>query len=218
MVIAIVAILAAILLPSLAHGKESARGVICITNIRQFGLGSMVYANDYRSRLPNFRDWLCVKLGDLSTGKLYPYVGAKKSYLCPTDALEISSKKKILIPSLRGLGGPRGHLALRDYSYAMNCCLCHNEDIGGFVAPSQTLLFTEPLMATNDYSGQVGPTFGSKTLTIRHNKKGHYLMTDGHAERVGHAQSVALEKKKLFWFPTTKTLGPGGNDMSVGLQ
>ena len=81
MVIAIIAILAAILLPSLAHGKESARGVICITNIRQFGLGSMVYANDYRSRLPNFRDWLCVKLGDLSTGKLYPYVGAKKSYL-----------------------------------------------------------------------------------------------------------------------------------------
>ncbi|MCW5558103.1 MAG: hypothetical protein KIT22_09780 [Verrucomicrobiae bacterium] len=70
----------------------------------------------------------------------------------------------------------------------------------------------------NDYSGQAGPTFGSRTLTTRHNKRGHYIMTDGHIERMNHKQSVAAEKKKRFWFPTDKTTGPGGMNLAAGLE
>lgn len=43
-------------------------------------------------------------------------------------------------------------------------------------------------------------------------------MTDGHVERVNHAQSVAVEKKKRFWFPTDNTKGPGGMNIASGLQ
>ena len=215
-VIAIIAILAGLLLPGLAKAKESARGTICTSNLKQMGLGAQLYVNDYQGRLPSFRDWLCVKTGDLSTGKLYPLVGSKKVYLCPTDQADLAAHKKIVVPSTGG--GPPGRVGRRDFSYAMNCGLCHEEETSTFIAPSQTLLFMEALMATNDYSGQVGPTFGSRTLTIRHNRRGNLALTDGHVERLNHADSLAAEKKKRFWFPTDNTSGPGGMNMASGLQ
>lgn len=143
-------------------------------------------------------------------------MGSKKVYLCPTDQAEMAAKKRIVVPSTGG--GPRRHTARRDYSYAMNCGLCHNEETSTFIAPSQTMLFMEAVMATNDYSGQAGPTFGSRTLSTRHHNRGHYIMTDGHIERLDHKQSVAAEKKRIFWFPTQNTSGPGGMNMAAGLQ
>jgi prepilin-type N-terminal cleavage/methylation domain-containing protein/prepilin-type processing-associated H-X9-DG protein len=215
-VIAIIAILASMLLPALSRAKESGRMTVCANNLRQFGLGSQMYVNDFKGRLPSFRNWLCTKVGDLTTGTLYPYVGVKKSYMCPTDQAEIASRKKT--GATLGGSGPMQHSGKRDYSFAMNCGLCHEEETSTFLAPAQTMLFMEALMATNDYSGQVGPTFGSRTLTTRHNKRGHYTMTDGHGERMNHEQSVAAEKKKRFWFPTDNTSGPGGGNMASGLQ
>ena len=214
-VIAIIAILAGLLLPAMSKAKESARGAICASNLRQMGLASQLYLNDHRGRLPSFRDWLCVKVGDLTTGKLFAFAGDKKVYLCPTDQAEMASRKRIVV---QNSGGPGGRIARRDYSFAMNCGLCHQEETSTFVAPAQTMLFMEAQMATNDYSGQVGPTFGSRTLTTRHNKRGNYAMTDGHVERMNHAQSLAAEKKKRFWFPTDDTSGPGGMNLSGGLQ
>ncbi len=214
-VIAIIAVLASLLLPGLARAKETARAAICASNIRQLGLAATLYSNDYRGRLPSFRNWLCIKTGDLTTGKLYPFVGARKAYLCPTDANELASNKRITVPTT---GGPQGRSGKRDYSYAMNCCLCHEEETSTFIAPTQTMLFMEALMSKTDYSGQAGPTFGSHTLTTRHNRRGHYVMTDGHVERMDSKQSVAAEKRKRFWFPTDDTRGPGGNNLATGLQ
>jgi prepilin-type processing-associated H-X9-DG protein len=54
-VIAIIAILAALLLPSLASSKERAKETACINNFRQIGIGMNLYQQDFDSRFPASR-------------------------------------------------------------------------------------------------------------------------------------------------------------------
>lgn len=58
-VIAIIAILAAILFPVFAQAKEKARQTTCLSNGKQIGLATTMYAIDFDDRLPHqqWRDW-----------------------------------------------------------------------------------------------------------------------------------------------------------------
>jgi prepilin-type N-terminal cleavage/methylation domain-containing protein len=52
-VIAIIAILAAILFPVFARAREKARQTNCLNNMKQLGLGMLMYAQDYDETFPS---------------------------------------------------------------------------------------------------------------------------------------------------------------------
>jgi prepilin-type processing-associated H-X9-DG protein len=51
-VVAIIAILAAMLLPALSKAREKARQATCMNNLKQIALGFMLYLQDYDERFP----------------------------------------------------------------------------------------------------------------------------------------------------------------------
>jgi hypothetical protein len=51
--ISVMVLLIAILLPSLNGAREAARRVVCSSNIRQFGIGLQMFADDRDGKLPN---------------------------------------------------------------------------------------------------------------------------------------------------------------------
>src|SRR6267142_959272 len=201
-VIAIIVILASLLLPVLGRAKESSRAVVCANNLRQFSLAASTYGNDNKGQFPYFRDWLYTRTGDLTSGKLYPYLTSKAVYMCPTDKMDLASNRRMPAVTPPGGGLFTGTHAPRDYSYAMNCGLCHESDPAKFISATRTLLFMEANLATNDYSGQVGPTIATRTLSVRHNSRGYLVFSDLHLEKVKVAAADQMEKSKRFWFPT----------------
>ena len=54
-VIGIIAVLVGILLPALGRARESAKTTQCLSNLRQLGLGCMMYMNQYKGVLPPVR-------------------------------------------------------------------------------------------------------------------------------------------------------------------
>ncbi len=203
------------MLPALVRAKEASRAVACASNLRQIALASSTYALDNKGRLPYFLEWLSTNPGDLTTGRLYPYLKSKPVYLCPTDRIALDSTAKMPAPPQGPIFGNFNHQ--RDYSYGMNCGLCHESDPTKFKLPARSLFMMEPDLARNDYSGQVGPQAATQALAARHNQRGHLLFCDMHLDRVNLKTAEKLEKSKLFWFPTGDTSGQGGMSFGNGL-
>jgi prepilin-type processing-associated H-X9-DG protein len=55
-VIAIIALLAALLLPTLGRAKESARATVCLSNLHQVGVALQIYVSENNNKLPVMRD------------------------------------------------------------------------------------------------------------------------------------------------------------------
>jgi prepilin-type N-terminal cleavage/methylation domain-containing protein/prepilin-type processing-associated H-X9-DG protein len=57
-VISIIGVLASLLLPVIGKAKEAGRGTVCLSNLKQLGIGLQLYISDNNNRLPHMRDAL----------------------------------------------------------------------------------------------------------------------------------------------------------------
>ena len=94
-VISIIALLIAILLPSLANAHESARRSQCLSNLRQLGLFTNEYAADYKEQVPvgylwGYKMWdytVWIDTYPTMIGSLYTagYMTAPQAFYCPSE-------------------------------------------------------------------------------------------------------------------------------------
>ncbi|MEO6908354.1 MAG: DUF1559 domain-containing protein [Abditibacteriaceae bacterium] len=92
-VIAIIAILAAILFPVFARARENARRASCQSNLKQLGLGTLMYTQDYDEAMPSsYYPWGAYSSGPSGgirykwMDAIYPYVKSEQVFDCPSDS------------------------------------------------------------------------------------------------------------------------------------
>ncbi|MBT7302380.1 MAG: type II secretion system protein [Victivallales bacterium] len=205
-VIAIIAILASMLLPALAKAREKARQASCMSNLKQHGLGTLMYADDNGERLP------CSVVADAgSPGYVYgnrrypqesimPYVTDRNVMVCPSDPSPFSS-------------GAGGAIAPKLYtSYGINTTPLQGESPSSIVTigmcgrplsiikqPSSKIMWTDTEsiyssgVATSSLTGD-GNGFGDDVDKAAYNFHGRMLEVtwlDGHVTREKAGRTVA---------------------------
>jgi prepilin-type processing-associated H-X9-DG protein/prepilin-type N-terminal cleavage/methylation domain-containing protein len=142
-VIAIIAILASMLLPALQQAREKARAISCTSQLKQIGLGWIMYTDDNAERTPKYDGNATtyengIRRGSHWNTRIYPYVGDIKTFGCPS-----SSKDPTRQPGNNFVPGIAGTNACRIYSnYAYNA----GTNYGLYNGPGNAAMssFTEP--------------------------------------------------------------------------
>ena len=155
-VIAIIAVLAAILFPIFAQAREAARKTACLSNMRQIGMSTRMYMQDYEDRFPQTKQTNAQPQIDDYDGSLenpdygsifamiLPYTGhggqsnedhlfQQRIFACPDDPTPFDPN----CPNVINIGGP--HVI----SYLVNAYFVWGLRDAGVSKPAETIIYTE---------------------------------------------------------------------------
>ena len=193
-VIAIIAILGALLFPVFAQAREKARATACMSNLKQIGIGVLMYAQDYDEtttptelgRDPEYR-W---------EEMLEPYLKSRQVYGCPSAPH--SPQFSAAVP-----GYPLGIGQEWTYSYAMNDV----KDLGGrrhgaaqqpmaaITRPAETLLVVDgwPAASEADAENTSAPERHEMRWILGQRDAAHNPLDDGSPRHLGRFNFVACD-------------------------
>jgi prepilin-type N-terminal cleavage/methylation domain-containing protein/prepilin-type processing-associated H-X9-DG protein len=198
-VIAIIAILAAMLLPTLARSKDSAQRIKCVNNLRQLGIATHLYWDDFNGACFRYKGntndgqilwcgWLSDgdegdRTFDITQGVLYPYIRGRGIELCP-GLNNFMSQFKLKATGLA-------------YGYGYNISLSASQskpavNSSKIIRPAGLALFADAAQI-NDFLPPASPSnpmleefFWVDTNTsypnghFRHSKRANVIFCDGH--------------------------------------
>ena len=191
-VVAIIALLVAILLPALGKAREQARSVVCRSNLQQWALAGVLYAQNNEMMVPHRNGpsgW------DAWYTYLYPYIRGThrtvglRGLVCPTFRKAIEQTfPEMMAPGWNQFTG-----------YHINANLDRNEvPENGPVGPANWYLITKPSQSpwffdasgagvgqSNTYGGWPGMSEGqdmSCDPKYRHDNSMNLAMIDRHVE------------------------------------
>jgi prepilin-type N-terminal cleavage/methylation domain-containing protein/prepilin-type processing-associated H-X9-DG protein len=110
-VVAIIALLIAILLPSLARARQQAQTLVCATNVRQISMGTITYATDNKGYIPRAYDRTVAKGVHMHREKLAAatdrWAGEPERNRGPYNLLPEVIARYLSVPTLTKVGdGP----------------------------------------------------------------------------------------------------------------
>ncbi len=182
-VIAIIAILAAILFPVFARAREKARQTSCLSNLKQLGLGVMMYVQDYDEKY-NFA--YTINPTVMWPNLLMPYVKNTQLFGCPSDPdpwnrggglyLSYIPNYRMFPPGDTAVPTPVKMAALTKPSETI--MLAENADGStGNLQPDCQYAY-----GTNGPSASSGYNRWARVSLERHNGGSNYAFADGHAK------------------------------------
>lgn len=188
-VIAIIAMLAALLLPTLGRGRQQAKRVSCINELHQVGLGFHAFAHDHDSQFP-----MAVPMEN----------GGSREYVWKADGINDDSyfAYRHFQTLSNELSTPKVLLCPEDKrQVASNFSMLRNENLSFFVGLGALYGQPDSILAgdrnlTNDWQGSATLVYWAPYQHLRwtedlHNRKGNLLFADGRVERKNNTDLVA---------------------------
>ena len=210
-VIAIIGILSAILFPVFARARENARRASCMSNMKQIGLGMMMYVQDYDERYPQFlrmpettqtNSAMPGAKFDVSwstTGRhiswmdiIYPYVKSTQLFVCPSNTLSESTPSYGYSDAFSGYG-------TASYNNTTTWTFGVPIPMAAVTRPSEVFLVVEETSSWNVIANPIdigtvakGASWMPPSYVIPHLKGSNIAFADGHVKWVKKAQLMQI--------------------------